>query len=230
MSSGPTAPVSKAMNKKFDFKKGYLLFAATNLISLGVSLFLESRLGSDPLTVLQEGIHHVLHISVGTASFLYNAVILTAALILARNKLGVGTVIYSLTVGFFIDLYCGVLSRMPVGDLLTVRIVCLTAGQIVLSMGYALLIELKLGVNGLDAILLYLETKIHLSYKYLRTLADALYALSGFLLGGVIGLGTIVSILATGYFIAVFRNSNYFKMHLRNKSERKNNQCDSFNI
>lgn len=218
------------MAKGFFNKKGSLLFGATNLIALGVSLFLESRLGSDPLTVLQEGMHHLLQVSVGTAAFLYNGIILAVAFILARDKLGVGTIIYSLSVGFFIDLYCILLKWMPVGDGLPMRIMVLALGQMVLAMGFAVLIEVKLGVNGLDAILLFLESKFGFSYKYLRTLADALYTLGGFLLGGVWGWGTIVSILVTGYFIAAFRGSTFLKCIFENKAERKNDRCDSFNI
>jgi len=206
------------MTKILNIRRNTVLLAAINLTSLGVSLFLQSALGSDPLTILQEGLHNLLQVSVGRAALIYNAVILTAALCFSRELLGIGTIVYSLSVGFFIDFYCSGLSALELGNVLAVRVLCLLLGQVALSAGAALLIELKLGVNGLDALLLALERKTRIQYVYLRTAVDAVYALIGFLSGGIVGLGTVLSILSTGYLVSFFR-----RLSLRKHSGRHEN-------
>jgi len=134
-----------------------------------------------------------------------------AALFFSREQLGIGTIAYSFSVGFFIDFYCLCLSKFELSNALAVRVMCLLLGQVVLSIGAALLIELRLGVNGLDALLLTLERKTHIRYVYLRTAVDAMYALLGFLFGGIVGLGTVLSILSTGYLVSLFRRSRLRK-------------------
>ena len=72
-------------------------------IGVGVGLILNANIGSDTVTVFQDGLHCQLHISYGQASRLYNLVLIAAAFLTARNYFGAGTVISALVTGFAID-------------------------------------------------------------------------------------------------------------------------------
>jgi hypothetical protein len=192
-----------------------VLTASVACIALGVNLFLLSRLGSDPLTVLQQGLHMILGITVGQASLLYNGIVMLLAVLFARSRLGIGTVVYIVLVGILIDaftlLFGGWILLNP-----AMRSVCLIAGQVAVTLGFALLIDIDLGTNGLDALLLAIEEKTNISYQMLKTAADILYTVSGLLMGGVAGFGTAVSVLSSGGLISFFR-----KLLKTNKGEPK---------
>lgn len=188
------------------WKRLLFLFLGINLVALSVNLFLRANLGSDPLTVLQEGIHLALGISVGQASLLYNAIVLAVAFFFAKKGLGIGTFVYILLVGGFIDGYGMLFDLFKFSGLsLPSRIASFALGQLALSIGFALVIHVKFGTNGLDALLLVIEEKLTIPYRTLKTVADILYTLAGALMGGVVGLGTVVSMLTTGLLVSSIR-------------------------
>ena len=77
-------------------------------------------------------------------------------------------------------------------------------GQIFLSLALAILIQMNLGMNALDALLTRLSQRVKLPYAALRTGADLTYVVIGTLMGGVFGIGTILSVLLTGTMIRAF--------------------------
>lgn len=75
------------------------------LTGLGVALFVHANLGSDTLTVFVDGLHRVLNCSYGTASRIYNLIVLVIALIVSRKNIGWATIVYALSVGFTMDYF-----------------------------------------------------------------------------------------------------------------------------
>ena len=76
---------------------------AVLLTGLGVALFVHANLGSDTITVFVDGLHRTLNVSYGTASRIYNVIMLIIALIVSFKNIGWATIIYALTVGFAMD-------------------------------------------------------------------------------------------------------------------------------
>lgn len=60
------------------------LFASMNLCGIGVGLFVQANLGSDTITVLEEGMSIVFHVSLGKAASIYNVIGLTTAFLIAK--------------------------------------------------------------------------------------------------------------------------------------------------
>ena len=184
-------------------KKCLLVFCVMNLVGIAVALFLASGLGSDSIGLLCDGIRHVLPVSFGNASLLYNVLIIVVAFIVAKENLGLGTVVYALVSGYFIDFYGYVIEVLKVNEnIMTVRILSFIIGQCCLSLGLAILIQLKLGMNALDAILYKIQEKSKLPYAGLRTGCDISYVILGTLMGGTFGIGTICSVLLTGTMVS----------------------------
>nr|WP_296092792.1 hypothetical protein [uncultured Dorea sp.] len=184
-------------------KKCLLVFCVMNLVGIAVALFLASGLGSDSIGLLCDGIRHVLPVSFGNASLLYNLLIIVVAFIVAKEKLGLGTVVYALVSGYFIDFYGYVIELLKVNEnIMAVRILSFIIGQCCLSLGLAILIQLKLGMNALDAVLYKIQEKSKLPYAGLRTGCDISYVILGTLMGGTFGIGTICSVLLTGTMVS----------------------------
>lgn len=187
-------------------KRTVFLLVGISLVGLGINLFLRSELGSDPLTVLQQGMHLVFGMTVGQASLLYNLTLLAIALLFAGKGLGIGTVAYVLLLGTFIDIYGMLFDLLWVfTPTLPLRLVTVVLGQLSVSLGYALVIHARLGTSGLDAVLLELERRLSIPYRVLRTIADIIFVLAGALMGGIIGIGSALSMLTNGFMVSFFR-------------------------
>lgn len=197
--------------KRYDDKEGFMskimskivmVFVVMNLIGIAVALFLESGLGSDSVGLLCDGIRHTFLISFGNASLFYNLLIILIACLVARKNMGLGTVVYALVSGYFIDFYSWILTDIHLAEQdMLIRILAFAIGQCCLSLGLALLIQLNLGMNALDAVLYKIQNHTNFSYTIMRTGCDISYVVIGTVLGGTFGAGTICSVLVTGTMV-----------------------------
>lgn len=204
---------------KIHGKKIVGIFMAMNFVGFAVAIALACGLGTDSIGLLCDGIHRILHMQYGNASLFYNLVIILIALPFARKNIGAGTIAYALISGYFIEFYSMLLAPLGLGDMsFIIRFIGFFLGQLSLSFGLAILIQMKLGMNALDAILYKLESILHVPYMALRTTTDCLYALLGFLMGGVFGIGTVISVLSTGFFVSRFINMlSYISVRMMEK-------------
>ena len=202
--------------KRYDDKEGFMskimskivmVFVVMNLIGIAVALFLESGLGSDSVGLLCDGIRHTFLISFGNASLFYNLLIILIACLVARKNMGLGTVVYALVSGYFIDFYSWILTDIHLAEQdMLIRILAFAIGQCCLSLGLALLIQLNLGMNALDAVLYKIQNHTNFSYTIMRTGCDISYVVIGTVLGGTFGAGTICSVLVNGTMVTMITN------------------------
>lgn len=174
-------------------------------IGIGVGLILTAGIGSDTVTVFQDGLHQQLRISYGQASRLYNLILILTALMAARKYFGAGTVISALITGFAIDSTVALTGSFIVRSGLPGSVLVFLAGQTLYAFSLAMLIRCQLGMNGLDSLIYALQEKTGISYRRLRWGVDFLLTWMGWLLGGIVGIGTLISILTTGPLIDWFQ-------------------------
>ena len=174
-------------------------------IGAGVGLILNANIGSDTVTVFQDGLHCQLHISYGQASRLYNLVLIAAAFLTARNYFGSGTVISALVTGFAIDGTVVLTGGLIAGISLPGRLLVFLIGQTVYAFSLAMLIRCQLGTNGLDSLRHAAQARLGISYSILRWGADLALTVLGCLAGGIAGVGTVISIVTTGPLIHRFQ-------------------------
>ena len=174
-------------------------------IGAGVGLILNANIGSDTVTVFQDGLHCQLHISYGQASRLYNLVLIAAAFLTARNYFGSGTVISAPVTGFAIDGTVVLTGGLIAGISLPGRLLVFLIGQTVYAFSLAMLIRCQLGMNGLDSLLHAAQARLGISYSILRWGADLALTVLGCLAGGIAGVGTVISIVTTGPLIHRFQ-------------------------
>ena len=179
---------------------------------LGVALFVHANLGSDTLTVFVDGLHRALNCSYGAASRIYNLIVLVIALIVSRKNIGWATIVYALSVGFTMDYFEKLLQPLQIqnADMIT-RLICVCLGQICFGITYALLIKYRRGMNQIDAISYAIVDKTGISFKWVRTGMDVLLLTSGWLLGGVVGVGSIIAMTTTGVLVDFILNVMSYK-------------------
>ncbi len=193
------------MEKRRGFlKKGVLTCFAGCYIGIGVGMILYANIGGDTVTVFQDGLHRLLDCSYGQASRIYNFVLIIAALLVARKYFGPGTIISALITGYAIDISFNALTALNVWLSFFTALILFLLGLTIYTIGLSLLIRCNLGMNGLDSLLYQVSDRLGVEYKYIRLGTDFLLTLIGYLMGGVVGGGTVISIACTGFMIDFF--------------------------
>ena len=198
------------------------LFFAIILTSFGVVFFIHANLGSDTITVFFNGIQKTFSLSLGTSSLIYNVLALSLACILSFKNIGWTSVVYALSTGIFIDLFDPLVAPLNIEDssiVLRFLIVCL--GQICIIISFTLLICYGKGMDQLDAIAFGINERFQIRYPVIRTSIDIFLIITGFLMGGVIGIGSIFAMATTGYGIDILlKVFNDLEKRIKNEKEK----------
>jgi uncharacterized membrane protein YczE len=171
--------------------------AGITISTLTYGLTLKADLGLGPLFVIQDGLHQRLGISIGTAvTWTGVAFILLACLF--RSWPGPGTVIGPFISGPLLD---WMLPHLPDLHGLVLRLVVCTLAIWVMALGGALGIKARLGIAGLDALMLGIHRVTHVPVARVRLALEASMLVVGWLLGGSVGIGTVICGLLIGHGI-----------------------------
>lgn len=181
-------------------------FLATFLMGVGIALFIACELGSDPMTVFLDGFNRVTEIPVSVIDQIINLVILLLAFIMNRKRIGVNTIISVLALGICIQIPTSLIKPLNLSlQTLYVRIIGIVIGQLCLALSFAWMQSFKDGINALDCIFFKIMEKTNIKYRTIRIIYDGCFISIGYLLGGVVGIGTIISLLTNGILVEKFR-------------------------
>lgn len=182
-----------------------LLLLGLWIAHLGVTLFLQTNLGSDPFNVFVQGLFRALPwpawagMTHGRVHLLVSLLIMVVLLVVDRSYVGIGTVLCMALGGPIIDVYTLWLSpflneTMP----LVVRVPLLAVGCVILAFGMTIVIRSQAGTGPNDLVAVVLSDKSGKPFGPVRIGVDLTFALVGFALGGVVGVGTIICAFLVG--------------------------------
>lgn len=182
-----------------------VMLAGIGIMGIGVALFKLSLMGNDPHTALMIAIGDRLGVDFSFVLFIVNCLWFFVEWYSGRDLIGIGTFINWFFVGPLASI-CerAVLSVWGVPAGLDARIWLMMAGVITLSLACALYQTADMGVAPYDSLSIIISRKSRMPYLRCRMLTDSLCALIAFLLGGLIGVGTLVCALGLGPFITFF--------------------------
>lgn len=189
-----------------------ILLLGLTIAHLGVTLFLLSDLGADPFNVLVQGLFRSLAaltgwgvLSHGRVHIAVSLLIIFVLLIVDRRYVKIGTVLCMLFGGPIIDFFTALLAFLPArADSLPLRILMLALDCVILAFGMTIVIRSDAGTGPNDLVALVISEKLGKRFSIVRVLVDASFILAGFLLGGVVGLGTLICMLLVGPVAGVF--------------------------
>ncbi len=189
------------------FKKR-LLMALFGVLVAGISvgLFRRSAFGTDPFQVLINGIsNHITFVSFGAVYTCINLLMLIAIFLLDKHYIGIATFINIFLLGYVVQFSDDMVGRL-IGDSpsIAVRILLLIAGVVILCFASAMYFTADLGVSTYDAVSLIMTDKKLGKFRYLRIGTDVFCVVVGFLLGGIVGVGTIITAFFMGPLIDFF--------------------------
>lgn len=186
-----------------------LLLVGLTIAHLGVTLFLQADMGSDPFNVLIQGLYRSLpwpdamthgYVHVGV-SFL----IILVLLVVDRSYVRIGTLLCMILGGPIIDVFTVLLSGViHSGSALAVRLISLVLGCVILAFGMTIVIKSQAGTGPNDLVAVVISDKSGRKFGTVRIVVDVCFAGIGFLLGGTLGLGTVICACLVGPVAQVF--------------------------
>jgi uncharacterized membrane protein YczE len=168
------------------------------LFGMGEALVVASELGNSPWTVFAEGVSEHTPLSIGGATFVISVFVLLCWIPL-REWPGLGTVLNAIVIGISIDV---TLAILPDVHALAPRWTALLGGIAVVGLGSGLYLTAALGPGPRDGLMTGLHARYGWPLAAVRTGIELTAVTAGFLLGGTIGVGSVLFALLIGHAVS----------------------------
>jgi uncharacterized membrane protein YczE len=176
------------------------LFVGLSLYGFSMGLLVRSTLGLDPWDVFHEGIAKRTDLSFGGVVIVVGVFVLMLWIPL-RQLPGLGTIANAIVVGVATDVTLGLVDAPHA---LAPRTAFLVSGIVLNALAGALYIGAQLGPGPRDGLMTGLVRRTGWSVRVVRTSLEVSVLAIGFLLGGTVGLGTVLYALSIGPLLQVF--------------------------
>ena len=183
-----------------------LLLVGLTIAHLGVTLFLLANLGSDPFNVMIQGLQRLVPaLTHGTVHVAVSLLIILVLLVVDRRYVRIGTFLCMILGGPIIDVFNLLLSGLVNAQSpMAARVIAVVLGCGILAFGMTIVIKSQAGTGPNDLVAVVLSDKTKWKFGPVRIGVDVLFALTGFLLGGTVGLGTLICMAVVGPVAQIF--------------------------
>lgn len=189
------------MQMKQRLKKIPLALLGVFLISVGVAFNNCAGFGNDSIGILYDGIRAAFHMTneqLGMASNVVNIALAVFVFIVARRYISIGTIVYLVPYGLFVDIGTRLYPFLFPVDMMAVRITASVVGCLLVCIGIAIYIVIDIGVDPFTGTVLFLVDLTKIQYRYIKIAFDCTLIVIGAVLGGKLGVVTIVTAMAVG--------------------------------
>jgi uncharacterized membrane protein YczE len=175
------------------------LYGGLVLYGVSASLLVLAGLGLDPWDVFHQGLSRTFGLAIGTWAIIVGAVVLLLWIPL-RQRPGIGTVSNVILVGATMNV---VLGHVHAPHAMAARVGCLVCGVFLNGVATGAYIGAGLGPGPRDGLMTGLAARGH-SIRVVRTSLELTVLVTGWLLGGTVGVGTVLYALSIGPLAHVF--------------------------
>jgi uncharacterized membrane protein YczE len=176
------------------------LYLGLVLFGVSMALLVEARLGVMPWDVLHQGLARRTGLTLGTTTVIVGVVVLLMWIPL-RERPGLGTVSNVLVIGVSVD---AALALLPAPDAVWVRAVLAVTGIVLNAVATAMYIGARYGAGPRDGLMTGLVRRTGASVRLVKTSIEVGVVAAGWLLGGTVGVATVLFALTVGALVHVF--------------------------
>lgn len=173
------------------------------VIGLGVALTIRGKnYGLGSWDVFHMGLFYHFGLSVGSWSIIVGLTIVMLTALILKQLPRIGTFVNMLVTGVFIDVFNNMLPENVEGMML--QGVYFVAGTVLIGAGCAIYVSANLGAGPRDSLMLIMVDRLKFSITVARTLMEVFAAGMGYLMGGPVGIGTVIMVFVLGPVIQLF--------------------------
>jgi len=169
------------------------------LFGLGESLLITSGAGVGPYTVLAQGISNHTGWSIGLSTFVISIFVLLMWIPL-KQKPGMGTILNAFIIALTIEFS---VYYLPYPETYPMQILQVVVGVLIIGIGSGFYLIANLGAGPRDGLMIGLQKKTNLPIYSIRTIIEVSVVIVGWLMGGVVGLGTAIFAFGIGPSVAL---------------------------
>ncbi|CEJ66181.1 MULTISPECIES: YczE/YyaS/YitT family protein [Citrobacter] len=192
------------------------LFIGLTLYGVSTAMFVRADLGADPWNVFHLGVANLLSMNIGLVIIAVGGLVLLAWIPL-RQRPGFGTLSNVIMIGLAAD---AALAVIPGFESLLTRSGLLVAAVILNALATSLYIGAGFGAGPRDGLMTGIHARTGWPVRRIRTAIEVSVLLIGWLLGGTVGVGTVLYALAIGPLIQIclpwFRHQPQSRIRPRN--------------
>ena len=180
------------------------------IFSIGVYLTIQANIGLAPWDCLSMGVSARVGYSYGIVHTVISIIILIIDILL-KEKIGYGTILDALLVGNYVD-WIGYLKLVPVSDNVAVSCAMVVIGLLIMGYGQYFYMAAAQGCGPRDSLLIALGKRFpRTPIGVVQTFMVGIALLIGWLLGGPVGIGTIISVFGMGTALQIVCRIMHFE-------------------
>jgi uncharacterized membrane protein YczE len=195
----PIVPWTAKSRWDLSFKRVSILFFGLAIFGLGDGLIIQSGLGNAPWSVLAQGISLKSGLSIGTSTLIIGSLVL-ALWIPLRERPGFGTLSNIIIISLFIEIATNI---FPKQENILPGLIFTLIGIAMVGIGSSLYITCGLGPGPRDGAMTGLHQRTGVRVGRVRLGLEVVVSIAGALLGGTLGLGTLLFALLIGQSVAI---------------------------
>src|SRR4051794_11402387 len=180
--------------------RGAALLVGLSGYGFSMAVMVRAGLGLDPWDVFHQGLTRHTGMTIGTASAVVGVAVLLAWIPL-RNRPGIGTIANVVVIAVTVD---AGLWLLPTPTSLPVRVAMMVGAVVFNAFSTVLYIGAALGPGPRDGLMTGLVLRTGLSVRLVRTSIEAGVLAVGWLLGGTVGVGTLLYVFGMGPLVQLF--------------------------
>jgi len=184
------------------------------IIAIGINLTIYADMGLNPWGTFHQGISRITHLTFGIVTQLTGIFIIVMSLFIKIHP-GIGTILNMFFIGFLVDIF-DAMKIIPHSESLAIRIIYLLIGTFLFNYGIYIYMSCALGAGPRDGLLVGLVKLTGISVSFMRPIIEVTIVLTGILLGGSYGIGTLLNAFGGGYIL-----NTVFKFYKFNPKEVK---------
>jgi uncharacterized membrane protein YczE len=202
------------------------LYIGLALYGVSTAMFVRADLGADPWNVFHLGVANLLSMNIGVVIIVVGVLVLLAWIPL-RQRPGFGTLSNVIMIGLAAD---AALVVIPGFESLLARSGLLVTAVILNALATSLYIGAGFGAGPRDGLMTGIHARTGWPVRRIRTAIEVSVLLIGWLLGGTVGVGTVLYALAIGPLIQIclpwFRHQPQSRIRIRSEPGARSSAGD----
>lgn len=193
------------------------LFFGFFIYAVGIVMTIHANQGASPWDVFHLGLGHRIGLTLGNANILTSAAIVVLSALL-KERVGLGTLCNMIFIGVFIDVVIAS-GWIPVMQSLLPGMLMLVAGLFVIALATVFYMGAGYGAGPRDSLMVALSKYTGRSAGFCKGCVEGTALFFGWILGGRVGIGTLISALGIGVAVQiVFRIFRFDVRRVRQES------------
>ena len=183
------------MKLETKIKQVLVALLGNTILGFGVGMTTLAKLGADPSVSFSQAASMKIGISMGQMVTITNVVLLIIVFIVKKKNIGLATLFVVLLNQYPVDF---IIKLIPYVDSLWINILWVLAGILCVSIGCTIIMASDLGLGIYDAFVYGIADRFNKSFLFVRYTVDSIFFVLTIILGGYIGIGTILFYVLLG--------------------------------